>query len=79
MKEKPNALLVESRSKALGGLRLALQEQPIGISIARSCAEAAVALGSECPPHIVFSEIELSDGTWEMFSRWRRKQPRRSM
>jgi DNA-binding NtrC family response regulator len=64
MKEKVNALLVESRSGALGDLPIALGEQSIEVAAARTCAEAALALWSNRPPHIVFTAIQLSDGNW---------------
>jgi hypothetical protein len=43
---------------------LALEEQSIKIFTARNCADAALALWSDCPPHLVFTEIQLADGNW---------------
>jgi DNA-binding NtrC family response regulator len=43
---------------------MALEEQSIEIYTARTCAEAALALLSNFPPHLVFTEIQLSDGNW---------------
>jgi len=64
MKENIKALLVQARHEPLDALRLALEEQSIDIFMARSCAEAALALWSECPPPLVFTGIQLADGNW---------------
>ena len=58
------ALLVQARHDPLDSLRMALEEHSIEISIAQSCGEAALALWSECPPHLVFTEVQLADGNW---------------
>jgi len=54
MKENIRALLVQVRHDPLDALRLALEEQSIKIFTARNCADAALALWSDCPPHLVF-------------------------
>ena len=41
-----------------------MEEQSIDIFTAKNCAEAALALWSDCPPHLVFTEIQLADGNW---------------
>ena len=64
MKENIRALLVQVRHDPLDALRLALEEQSISIFTARNCADAALALWSDCPPHLVFTEIQLADGNW---------------
>ena len=64
MKESIRALLVRARHDPLDALRLALEEQSIGIFTAKNCAEAALALWSDCPPHLVFTETRLADGNW---------------
>ncbi len=64
MNETIRALLVQTRHNPLDGLRMALEEQSIEIYTARTCAEAALALLSNFPPHLVFTEIQLSDGNW---------------
>jgi DNA-binding NtrC family response regulator len=64
MNEKIRALLVQTRHSPLDALRMALEEQSIEIYAARTCAEAALALLSNFPPHLVFTEIQLSDGNW---------------
>jgi len=43
---------------------MALEEQSVDIFTARNCAETALALLSNCPPHMVFTEIQLADGDW---------------
>jgi DNA-binding NtrC family response regulator len=64
MKEIIKALLVQARPYPLDTLRLALEEQAIEIRIARNCGEAALALWSDRPPHLVFTEAQLADGNW---------------
>jgi DNA-binding NtrC family response regulator len=64
MKETIRALLVQARHDPLDALRMALEEQSIDIFAARNCAEAALARLSNCPPHMVFTEIQLADGDW---------------
>jgi DNA-binding NtrC family response regulator len=64
MKESIRALLVQARPDPLDALRLALEKQSIDIITARNCAEAALALWSDGPPHLVFTEIQLADGNW---------------
>jgi DNA-binding NtrC family response regulator len=64
MPEKINALLVQTRPYPLDTLRLALEEHAIDIRTARNCGEAALALWSDRPPHLVFTEARLSDGNW---------------
>src|SRR5208282_4807918 len=64
MKENIRALLVQVRHDPLDALRLVLEEQSIGILTAKNCGEAALALWSDSPPHLVFTEIQLVDGNW---------------
>jgi len=64
MKEKINALLVRAQPYPLDTLRLALEEHTIEIRTATNCGEAALALWSDRPPHLVFTEARLSDGNW---------------
>ena len=64
MKERVKALLVQARHDPMDSLRLALEEQSIDILLARNCAEAALALWSDPPPHLVFTGVKLTDGTW---------------
>ena len=64
MKEIVRALLIQARHDPLDALRMALEEQSIVIFSARTCAEAALALLSSVPPHLVFTETQLTDGDW---------------
>lgn len=64
MKETVKALLVQARPGACDPLRLALEEQLVEIHAAKNCEEAALALCSQCPPHLVFTDIQLPDGDW---------------
>jgi DNA-binding NtrC family response regulator len=64
MKENVKVLLIQARHDPLDPLHLALEEQSIDVATARNCAEAAVALWSGRPPHLVFTEIQLADGNW---------------
>ena len=64
MKEPIKALLVQARPDPLDTLRLALEEYALEIRTARNCGEAALALWSDRPPHLVFTEAQLTDGNW---------------
>ncbi|HXX21974.1 MAG TPA: response regulator [Terriglobia bacterium] len=64
MKETIRALLVLARHDSCEALRLGLEAQLIEICTAKNCMEAALTLCSHCPPHLVFTDIELSDGNW---------------
>jgi DNA-binding NtrC family response regulator len=64
MMEKIKALLVQARQDPLNAVRLALEEQAIDIHTARSCGEAALAMWSDRPPHLVFTDVQLTDGNW---------------
>ena len=64
MKDNIRALLVQARHDPLDALRLALEKQSINIVTAGNCAEAALALWSSYPPHMVFTEVQLADGNW---------------
>lgn len=63
-KESIKALLIQARHNPLDALRLALEEQSMEIHIAKNCAEAALALWSDAPPHLVFTEVQFADGNW---------------
>ena len=65
MKERIRALLVQARHDPLDDLRAALEEQSIDVFMARNCAEAALALWTGHPPHMVFTEVKLPDGGWD--------------
>jgi DNA-binding NtrC family response regulator len=64
MKENVKALLVQARQDPLDALRLALEEQAIDIYTAKNCGDAAMAIWSDRPPHLVFTDVQLTDGNW---------------
>lgn len=64
MKENIKALLVQARHDPLDTLRLGLEKQLIEICTAKNCMEAALTLHSQCPPHLIFTDVQLSDGDW---------------
>jgi DNA-binding NtrC family response regulator len=64
MKERIQALLVQTGYDPCGALPRALGRQSIEVLNAATCAEAARALRSDHPPHLVFTEVHLADGNW---------------
>jgi len=64
MQETIKALLVLARPDSSEALRLGLEEQLIETDMAKNCMEAALTLCSPCPPDLVFTDVELSDGDW---------------
>jgi DNA-binding NtrC family response regulator len=64
MTKNLKVLLVQARPDPSDELRLALEEQLMEIRTARNCGEAALALWSDHPPHLVFTDVQLSDGNW---------------
>lgn len=64
MKENIKALFVKTGRDSFEALRWALEKESIGIAMASNCAEAALAIWSNSPPHLVFTEAQLADGNW---------------
>jgi DNA-binding NtrC family response regulator len=64
MKGSIKALLVQARPDPFDALRLALEGQSIEVCTANNCFEAALNLCCHCPPHLVFTDIQLPDGNW---------------
>jgi DNA-binding NtrC family response regulator len=64
MKEKISALLVHDQPEPLRALEHALRSQSIKTLRARNYQEAMRVLGQENPPHLVFTDTALPDGTW---------------
>jgi DNA-binding NtrC family response regulator len=64
MREQITALLIYHQPEPLGGLKLALDEQSIQTCRVRTCGEALHLLKSTAPPHLVFTDTILPDGTW---------------
>jgi DNA-binding NtrC family response regulator len=65
MYEQCSALLVYAKDEPLGALNLTLRQQSITTCRARTCREAARLLAGPDPPHLVFTDNRLPDGTWE--------------
>lgn len=59
-----SALLLHELSDSLDPLKLALESQSLEICWLRTCAEALPLLEAADPPHLVFTQPTLSDGTW---------------
>lgn len=64
MKEEIEALLVHSSDFPMAGLKKALENQLIQTDRARTCKEAGWRLTSSNPPHLVFTDTDLLDGSW---------------
>ena len=64
MSERLSALLVCGRPTTFVGLRVMLESREIHVLTARSCGDAVLGLWSKDPPHLVFTETQLADGTW---------------
>ncbi len=64
MKARIPALLVHQNSQTLTALKAALERQGMRAVVAESRAQAAQLLGGLNPAPLVFTDIELPDGTW---------------
>jgi len=64
MTEEIQALLVLSDEVPVAALIEALEIQYIRIDRAQTCKEAGWRLTSSDPPHVVFTDPELADGSW---------------
>ena len=64
MKEQISALLLHELGDSLVPLREALEGQAMEVCWMRNCQEASTILLGANPPHLVFTEIDLPDGTW---------------
>jgi DNA-binding NtrC family response regulator len=64
MEHPIRALLAFSRPELLHELKIALGDFRIDSSTVRTCGEAALYLWRHEPPHLVFTDTELADGTW---------------
>jgi DNA-binding NtrC family response regulator len=63
MKETIAALLVHDRAGHLFPLKQVLDAQRVKITEARTCEEAARELAKANPPHLVFTDTAVPDGT----------------
>jgi DNA-binding NtrC family response regulator len=64
MKEEISALLLHAPTDSLGLLKLDLESQSIKVCWLRNCEEALRLLKGLNPPHLVFTETTLPDGSW---------------
>lgn len=64
MEDPITALLAFTRPEPLHELKVALGHLRVESSTVRTCGEAALYLWSQDPPHLVFTETQLADGTW---------------
>jgi DNA-binding NtrC family response regulator len=64
MKDRISALLIHQQAEPLHALDEALTSQSIQTTRARSCREAGPLLNGTNPPHLVFTDTTLPDGSW---------------
>lgn len=64
MSEMPLAMLVTNRQAWCSGLKDILESRGFAVYVASSCAEATLLLHSYTPPHVVFTDMLLVDGSW---------------
>jgi DNA-binding NtrC family response regulator len=64
MKGKILALLVHHQTEPLRALKFALEDQFVSTCRARTCLEATRKIEDRNPPHLVFTDRTLPDGTW---------------
>ena len=64
MKERITALLLHGRGDSAASLKQALEDQAMEVFWVRDCQEASTLLLGADAPHLVFTEIDLPDGTW---------------
>ena len=64
MKKEISALLLHQPTESQRVLKQALEDRSINVNWLRSCREALPLLREADPPHLVFTEALLPDGTW---------------
>ncbi len=64
MNEEISALLVYDQEEPLEALKSGLEQRAVRVSRIRTCAEASPALKATDPPHLIFTDTTLPDGTW---------------
>lgn len=64
MGEKTIALLVQDQETCFQALQTILEKLGIDTRRTRSCAETLPLLAGADPPHLVFTDTQLPDGTW---------------
>jgi DNA-binding NtrC family response regulator len=75
MSERVSALVVHSHKEPMSSLGHLLEEQNVRIEHASTCGEAFVTLWRTNPPHLVFTDTTLSDGTWRHILALSRQAP----
>ena len=64
MKDFIKALLLHTQESPAAALLMALEKQMIGAERVFTCKQAEARLAGPNPPHLVFTDTELLDGTW---------------
>jgi DNA-binding NtrC family response regulator len=64
MKPGITALLLHVRTEPLSSLKIALERQCIDSVRARSCVEALGFLHRDDAPHVIITDLTVSDGAW---------------
>ena len=64
MKEEISALLLHQPTESQRVLKEALEDRSVKVNWLRYCREALPVIGKADPPHLVFTEALLPDGTW---------------
>jgi DNA-binding NtrC family response regulator len=62
--EEISTLLLHERGDSLDALKLVLEAQSVKVSSLRSFQEALPLLTGPNPPHLIFTQPKLPDGTW---------------
>jgi DNA-binding NtrC family response regulator len=65
MKEEISALLIHDEPEPLDALDLELASQSVKTRRARTCQEAVHVLAGADPPHLIFTDTTLPDGSWD--------------
>lgn len=76
MEERVRALLVHTRQEPMVPLDFILAEQGVEVEQAASCGEAMLQLWGNNPPHLVFTDTTLVDGSWDHILALAREAPR---
>ena len=63
--EEISTLLLHEVGDPLDALKLALEAQSVKVCSLRSCQEALPLMTGPNPPHLIFTQPKLPDGTWE--------------
>jgi DNA-binding NtrC family response regulator len=64
MTERISVLIISGQSQPAASLKPLLQSHSVDVHTADSCGEALPRMWGEDPPHLVFTDLQLKDGTW---------------